>query len=57
MFRQVDRVAVIAFAFVSIATAQRPFGSEQFTNRRKAYGLGFNLDGIYTPQLGFAQPS
>lgn len=28
-----------------------PFGSEQFTNRQKAYGLGFNLDSIYTPQL------
>lgn len=28
-----------------------PFGSEQFTNRQKAYGFGFNLDSIYTPQL------
>ena len=28
-----------------------PFGSEQFTNRQKAYGSGFNLDSIYTPQL------
>jgi len=111
MFRQVVGVAVIAVAFASIATAQRPaetgpalvlaelftsegcsscppadhlletllkeqpisgvyvvalsehvtywdhqgwkdpFGSEQFTNRQKAYGFGFNLDSIYTPQL------
>lgn len=28
-----------------------PFGSEQFTNRQKAYGLAFSLDSIYTPQL------
>lgn len=28
-----------------------PFGSEQFTNRQKMYGFGFNLDSIYTPQL------
>jgi hypothetical protein len=28
-----------------------PFGSEQFTNRQKVYGFGFNLDSIYTPQL------
>ncbi|MDO8677093.1 MAG: DUF1223 domain-containing protein [Acidobacteriota bacterium] len=28
-----------------------PFGSEQFTNRQKDYGFGFNLDSIYTPQL------
>jgi len=28
-----------------------PFGSEQFTNRQKAYGFGFSLDSIYTPQL------
>lgn len=28
-----------------------PFASEQFTNRQKAYGLGFNLDSIPTPQL------
>lgn len=28
-----------------------PFGSEQFTNRQKSYGFGFNLDSIYTPQL------
>jgi hypothetical protein len=28
-----------------------PFGSEQFTTRQKQYGLRFNLDSIYTPQL------
>jgi hypothetical protein len=28
-----------------------PFGSEQLTNRQKAYGSGFNLNSIYTPQL------
>jgi hypothetical protein len=28
-----------------------PFGSTQFTNRQQQYGLRFNLDSIYTPQL------
>jgi hypothetical protein len=28
-----------------------PFGSPQFTNRQQQYGLRFNLDSIYTPQL------
>jgi hypothetical protein len=28
-----------------------PFGSPQFTTRQQQYGLRFNLDGIYTPQL------
>ena len=28
-----------------------PFGSQQFTTRQQQYGLQFNLDGIYTPQL------
>lgn len=28
-----------------------PFASNQFTNRQQAYGRGFNLDSIYTPQL------
>jgi hypothetical protein len=28
-----------------------PFGSQQFTIRQQQYGLRFNLDSIYTPQL------
>jgi hypothetical protein len=28
-----------------------PFGSQQFTARQQQYGLRFNLDSIYTPQL------
>jgi len=28
-----------------------PFGSQQFTTRQQQYGLRFNLDSIYTPQL------
>ena len=28
-----------------------PFGSRQFTARQQQYGLKFNLDSIYTPQL------
>lgn len=28
-----------------------PFGAAQFTNRQKMYGLGFNLESLYTPQL------
>jgi len=28
-----------------------PFGSQQFTVRQQQYGLRFNLDSIYTPQL------
>jgi hypothetical protein len=28
-----------------------PFGSPQFTTRQQQYGLRFNLDSIYTPQL------
>ena len=28
-----------------------PFGSQQFTTRQQGYGLRFNLDSIYTPQL------
>src|SRR5215217_9668299 len=28
-----------------------PFDSAQFTNRQQQYGLRFNLDSIYTPQL------
>jgi len=28
-----------------------PFGSPQFTSRQQRYGLRFNLDSIYTPQL------
>ena len=28
-----------------------PFGSQQFTARQQQYGLRFNLDSVYTPQL------
>lgn len=28
-----------------------PFGSQQFTVRQQQYGLRFNLDSVYTPQL------
>jgi hypothetical protein len=28
-----------------------PFGSQQFTSRQQQYGMRFNLDSIYTPQL------
>jgi len=28
-----------------------PFGKQQFTTRQQQYGLRFNLDSIYTPQL------
>ena len=28
-----------------------PFGSQQFTARQQGYGLRFNLDSVYTPQL------
>ena len=28
-----------------------PFGTQQFTTRQQQYGLRFNLDSIYTPQL------
>lgn len=28
-----------------------PFGGQQFTTRQQQYGLRFNLDSIYTPQL------